>query len=109
MLNYDDLVLCRERTSQVRPVNAPKNSVIIFSHTKSITYKHKCKKIRGAKRRRPTTFTGSLYSNADYPVRIRVRIDPRHPLVCRKRRLNGTVLRMRPEKPRSRVTAGVAR
>jgi hypothetical protein len=41
--------------------------------------------------------------------RIRVRIDPPHPLVCRKRRLNGAVLRMRPEKPRSRVTAGVAR
>jgi hypothetical protein len=42
-------------------------------------------------------------------VRIRVRIDPPHPLVCRKRRLNGAVLRMRPEKPRPRVTAGVAR
>jgi hypothetical protein len=42
------------------------------------------------------------------PVRIRVRIDSPHPLVCRKRRLNGAVLRMRPEKPRSRVTAGVA-
>jgi hypothetical protein len=44
-----------------------------------------------------------------YPVRIRVKIDPPHPLVCRKRRLNGVVLRMRPEKPRSHVTAGVAR
>jgi hypothetical protein len=43
------------------------------------------------------------------PVRIRVRIDPPHPLVCRKRRINGAVLRMRPEKLRSRVTAGVAR
>jgi hypothetical protein len=43
------------------------------------------------------------------PVRIRVRIDPSHPLVCRKRRLNGAVLRMRPEKPRSRVTEGLAR
>jgi hypothetical protein len=43
------------------------------------------------------------------PVRIRVRIDPPHPLVCRKRRLNREVLRMRPEKPRPRVTAGVAR
>jgi hypothetical protein len=43
------------------------------------------------------------------PVRIRVRIDPPHPLVCSKRRLNGAVLWMRPEKPRSRVTAGVAR
>jgi hypothetical protein len=42
------------------------------------------------------------------PVRIRVRIDPPHPLVCRKRRLNGEVLRMRPEKPKPRVTAGVA-
>jgi hypothetical protein len=43
------------------------------------------------------------------PSMIRVRIDPPHPLVCIKRRLNGAVLRMRPEKPRSRVTAGVAR
>jgi hypothetical protein len=43
------------------------------------------------------------------PVKIRVRIDPPHFLVCRKRRLNGAVLRTRPEKPRSRVTAGVAR
>jgi hypothetical protein len=32
------------------------------------------------------------------PVRIRVRICPPHPLVCRKRRLNGAVLRMRPGK-----------
>jgi hypothetical protein len=33
---------------------------------------------------------------------------PSYPLVSpsRKRRLNGTVLRMRPEKPRPRVTAG---
>jgi hypothetical protein len=46
---------------------------------------------------------------AEGPVRIQVRIDPPHPLVCRKRRLNGAVLWMRPEKPRSRVTAGVAR
>jgi hypothetical protein len=45
----------------------------------------------------------------NFPVRIRVRIHPPHPLVCRKRRLNGAVLRMRPEKPRSRVTAGVTR
>jgi hypothetical protein len=43
------------------------------------------------------------------PVRIRARIDPPHPLVCHKRRLNGAVLRMRPKKPRSRVTVGVAR
>ena len=43
------------------------------------------------------------------PVKIRVRIGPPHPLVCLKRRLNVAVLRMRPEKPRSRVTAGVAR
>jgi hypothetical protein len=42
-------------------------------------------------------------------VRIRDRIDPPYPLMYRKRRLNGVVLRMRPEKPRSRVTAGVAR
>jgi hypothetical protein len=46
---------------------------------------------------------------ASFPVRIRVRIDPPHPLVCRKRRLNGAVLRMRPKNPMSRVTAGVAR
>jgi hypothetical protein len=39
--------------------------------------------------------------------RIQVRIDPPHPHACRKRRLNGAVFRMRPEKPRSRVTAGV--
>jgi hypothetical protein len=45
----------------------------------------------------------------DGPVKIRVRIGPPHPLVCCKRRLNGAVLRMRPENPRSRVTAGVAR
>jgi Tat protein secretion system quality control protein TatD with DNase activity len=43
------------------------------------------------------------------PVRIRVRIGPPHPHACRKRRLNGAVLRMRPGKPRSRVTVGVAR
>jgi hypothetical protein len=42
-------------------------------------------------------------------VIIRVRIDPPHPLVCWKRRVNGAVLLMRPEKPRSRVTACVAR
>jgi hypothetical protein len=29
--------------------------------------------------------------------------------VCRKRRLNGAVLQMRPEKPRPLVTVGVAR
>jgi hypothetical protein len=46
-----------------------------------------------------------LYS----PVRIRVRIGPPHPHVCRKRRLIGAVLRMRPEKPRPRVIVGVAR
>jgi hypothetical protein len=39
---------------------------------------------------------------------IRVRIDPPHPFVCHTRRLNGAVLQMRPEKPRPRVTAGVA-
>jgi hypothetical protein len=36
-------------------------------------------------------------------------IGPLHPHVCRKRRLNGAVLRMRPEKLKSRVTEGVAR
>jgi hypothetical protein len=49
------------------------------------------------------------FSHINNPVRIRVRIDPPHPLVCRKRRLNLVVLQMRPEKPRFRVTAGVAR
>ena len=43
------------------------------------------------------------------PVKIRVRIDHPHLLVCRKRRLNGAVLRMRPEKPRPGITAGAAR
>jgi hypothetical protein len=38
------------------------------------------------------------------PVRIQVRIDPPHPLVCRKRRLNGVVFRMRPEKMSRCVT-----
>jgi hypothetical protein len=42
------------------------------------------------------------------PVRIRVWIGPPHPHACCKRWLNGAVLRMRPEKARSRVTAGVA-
>jgi hypothetical protein len=42
-------------------------------------------------------------------TRIRVRIDPLHPLVCGtcKRRLHGAVFRMRQEKPRPCVTAGV--
>jgi hypothetical protein len=39
--------------------------------------------------------------NTKEPVRIRVRIDPPH----HKRRLNGAILQMRPEKPRPRVTA----
>jgi hypothetical protein len=33
-----------------------------------------------------------------HPVRIQVRIHPPHPHECGKRRLNGVVLRMRPEK-----------
>jgi hypothetical protein len=44
-------------------------------------------------------------SNCCIPVRIRVRIDPQHPLVCIKRQLKGEVLQMRPEQPRSHVTA----
>jgi hypothetical protein len=52
---------------------------------------------------------GLATSRPSHPVRIRVRIDPTHPLVCRKRRLNGAVLQMRPEKPRPRVKVGVAR
>jgi hypothetical protein len=55
------------------------------------------------------TFTLTLLLNCCIPVRIRVKIDPSYSVVCRKRRLNGIVLRMRSEKPRSRVTAGVAR
>jgi hypothetical protein len=54
----------------------------------------------------------SIASNSSchyIPVRIRVKIGPSHPHACRKRRLIGAVLRMTPEKPRSRVTAGVAR
>jgi hypothetical protein len=31
------------------------------------------------------------------------------PYMCRKRRLNGVIMCMKPEKPRSRVTAGVTR
>jgi hypothetical protein len=42
-------------------------------------------------------------------MRIRVEIGPPHPLVCCKSRQNGAVLRMRPEKLRPRITAGVAR
>jgi hypothetical protein len=40
-----------------------------------------------------------------WPVRIQARIDPPYLLACRKRRLNGAVLWMRPEKPKSCVTA----
>jgi hypothetical protein len=45
----------------------------------------------------------------DSPVSIRVSRDPPHSLVCRTKWLNWAVLRIRPKKPRSRVTAGVAR
>jgi hypothetical protein len=41
-------------------------------------------------------------------VRLRLRIGPYHHLVCCKSRLDGAVLRMKPEKLRPRVTAGVA-
>jgi hypothetical protein len=51
----------------------------------------------------------SLLQTSKGPVRMRVRIGPPHPHSSRNRRLNWAVLRMRPEKPRSRVTAGVAR
>jgi hypothetical protein len=43
------------------------------------------------------------------PVRIWIRIDPPHPLVCHNRPLNGAFIRIRSEKPRPRVPAGVAR
>jgi hypothetical protein len=49
----------------------------------------------------PSVFLVSSWCSAFFllwpPVRIRVRIDSPHPFVCRKRRLNGAVLRMRPE------------
>jgi hypothetical protein len=45
--------------------------------------------------------------STSYFKSIRVRIYPPHPHACRKRRLNGAVLRMRPEKLRSHVTVGV--
>jgi hypothetical protein len=48
-----------------------------------------------------------FYNLQARPMRIWVRIDSPHFLVCCKRRLNGAVLRMRPEKL-SPVTAGVA-
>jgi hypothetical protein len=46
------------------------------------------------------TSYGQLHRNhkVQDPVRIWVRLDPSHPLVCRKRRLNGAVLRVRLEK-----------
>jgi hypothetical protein len=54
-----------------------------------------------------------IYNHNEYrlPARIQVRVHvgPPHPLVCRKRRLNGTVLRMRAKKPRPHVTAVVGR
>jgi hypothetical protein len=46
--------------------------------------------------------------HARTPVRIWVRIGTVHPHACRKRQLNGVVFRIRLEKPRSRVTVGVA-
>jgi hypothetical protein len=39
------------------------------------------------------------------PQRIWVRLGPQHPLAYRRRRLDGSILRMRPRKPRFRVTA----
>jgi hypothetical protein len=45
----------------------------------------------------------------NFSVRIRVRIDPIHPLVCRKRRLDGEGPSDETGKSRSNVTAGVAR
>jgi hypothetical protein len=52
---------------------------------------------------------GQTQSTKNALVRIRVRIDPPYPHVYCKRRLIGAVLQMRPEKPRYRVTVGVAR
>jgi hypothetical protein len=40
---------------------------------------------------------GYYFHPPPIPVRIQVRIDHPHSLVCRKRRLNGAILRMRPE------------
>jgi hypothetical protein len=48
-----------------------------------------------------------LYEATEWdPVRIQVRIGPQYPLACRKRRLNGAALLMRPEKLRPVVTVG---
>jgi hypothetical protein len=60
-------------------------------------------------RRRPVQESHRPQQEFIWDLLFYVRIDPPHPLVCRKRPLNGAVLRMRPEKPKSRVTAGVAR
>jgi hypothetical protein len=49
------------------------------------------------------------YIEVAEPVMIRFRIDPPHPLVCRKRRLNWAVLRVKSEKLRLSVAVGVAR
>jgi hypothetical protein len=48
--------------------------------------------------------TQEFFSNMMGSVRIRIRIDPPHPLFCRKRRLNVAVLRMKQENPRSCVS-----
>jgi hypothetical protein len=59
----------------------------------------------------PPTFRSSASPCVSYeatkwgPVRIQVRIGPLHPLANCKRRLNGAVLRIRPGKSRSLVTA----
>jgi hypothetical protein len=45
---------------------------------------------------------GTLYARIPFcpePLRIQVRIDSPYPFVCRTRRLNGVLLRMRPENP----------
>ena len=42
-------------------------------------------------------------------MRIKARIGPPHPPVCRKRRLNEAVRPMKPAKLRSRIASGVAR
>jgi hypothetical protein len=44
---------------------------------------------------REESLSSHTYCDQKKPTRIRVRIDPPHPLVCRKRRLNGAVRKNR--------------
>jgi hypothetical protein len=51
----------------------------------------------------PLNINNSSYSAILHrPVGIRVRVGPQHPLVCRKSRQNGAIIRMRPWSPVSK-------